>query len=51
MGYNHLVGERLQAVVDDDHLQGLVGRQIPQSAFRRKSDYYTNKAIIMTFNL
>lgn len=29
-----LVGHGLQAVVDDHHLQGLVGRQVPQGSCR-----------------
>lgn len=31
-----LVGHRLQAVVDDHHLQGLVGRQVPQGSCRKR---------------
>lgn len=31
-----LVGHRLQAVVDDHHLQRLVGRQVPQGSCRAR---------------
>lgn len=34
VGDDDLVGHRLQAVVDDHHLQGLVGRQVPQGSCR-----------------
>lgn len=32
-----LVGHGLQAVVDDHHLQGLVGRQVPQGSCRGRA--------------
>lgn len=34
VGNNNLVGQSLQAVVDDHHLQGFIGRQIPQGSWR-----------------
>lgn len=36
VGDDDLVGHRLQAVVDDHHLQGLVGRQVPQGSCRAR---------------
>lgn len=33
---NDLVGHGLQAVVDDHHLQGFIGRQIPQGSCREQ---------------
>ena len=33
VGDDDLVGHGLQAVVDDHHLQGLVGGQVPQSSW------------------
>ena len=35
VGDDDLVGHGLQAVIYDDHLQGLIGRQVPQGAWSR----------------
>ncbi len=38
---NDLVGQRLQAVVDDDHLQRLMGGEIPQRSWETQETHFT----------